>query len=435
MKHIHGHILVVDDDPTNRLTLSIGLKQQGHSVIVAEDGRQALEILRTQPFDLVLLDIIMPEFNGFQVLAEIKSDAILRDIPVIVISAIELMESVIKCIEMGAEDYLPKPCDVVLLEARINASLQKKQFRDQDIEYLRQVARLTEAAVAMENQIFEPASLADISTRSDALGTLARVFQHMAQEVYAREQQLTQDNRVKTAFIDVISHELRSPFASAALSVELLRKYAERRMMDELHEQIEQLNKELMQGRQLIDTILSFARQVGKGAQLILTETDFVELVRETTTPLAVLARKRQVRLVHDLAPSIPPIYMDRERMSETVYHLVHNAIKFTPADGVIEIKCWEEGSNTVFQVTDSGSGIPAERLANVWDAWDQNSDRMRRGVEGLGLGLALVKATVEAHRGKVVAISTPGQGSTFGFSVPVVNTNLNSSKPHFKLG
>jgi signal transduction histidine kinase len=425
MTHIRGHMLVVDDEPTNRLTLSIGLKQQGHTVAVAEDGQRALELLRAQPFDLVLLDIVMPEMNGFQVLAEIKSDAALRDIPVIVISAIELMESVIKCIEMGAEDYLPKPCDRVLLEARINTSLQKKRFRDQEVEYLRQVGRLTEAAVAIENQAFEPTSLADVGTRSDALGTLARVFQHMAQEVYAREQQLAQDNRVKAAFIDVISHELRSPFASAALSVELLRKYAERQMVDELQGQIEQLDKDLVQGRQLIDTILAFARQVGKDAQLSVEETDFAELVRETTAPLAVLAQRRQLQLTHDLAPQMPAVYVDRERMSEAVYHLVHNAIKFTRVGSIIEIKCWAEGSNIIFQVKDSGSGIPAERLATMWDAWEQGSDRVRRGVEGLGLGLALVKSTVEAHRGKVAATSTPGQGSTFGFSIPVANMNF----------
>jgi signal transduction histidine kinase len=419
MTHTGGHILVVDDDPTNRLTLSIGLTRQGHRVTVAEDGRRALELLRAQPVDLVLLDIVMPEMNGFQVLAEIKNDPALRGIPVIVISAIDLMESVITCIEMGAEDYLPKPCDPVLLAARMNASLQKKRFRDQEIEYLRQVAKLTEAAVAIENQSFEPTSLADVSIRSDALGALARVFQHMAQEVYAREQQLARDNRVKAAFIDVISHELRSPFASAALSVELLRKYAERRMVDELQEQIEQVNKELGQGRQLIDTILAFARQVGKGAQLIITQTDFAELVRETIAPLALLARRRQLQLTHDLAPQMPAVFVDRERMSETVYHLLHNAIKFTRPGGMIEIKCWADASQTRFQVKDTGCGIPAERLATMWDAWDQNSDRVRRGVEGLGLGLALVKSTVEAHRGKVSASSTLGQGSTFGFSIP----------------
>jgi signal transduction histidine kinase len=422
MTYTDGHMLVVEDDPTNRLTLSIGLKQQGYRVTAAEDGRQALELLRTQSFDLVLLDIVMPQMDGFQLLAKIKSDAALRDIPVIVISAIELMESVIKCIEMGAEDYLPKPCDPVLLQARISAGLRKKRFRDQEVEYLRQVARLTEAAVALENRTFEPMSLADVSIRSDALGTLARVFQHMAQEVYAREQQLAQDNRVKVAFIDVISHELRSPFASAALSVELLRKYAERRMLDELQAQIEQVNKELVQGRQLIDTILAFARQVGKGAQLIVAQTDFSELVRETIAPLALLARRRQLQLVHDLAPQMP-VCVDRERMSEAIYHLVHNAIKFTRAGGVIEIKCWVEGTATLFQVKDNGCGISAERLATMWDAWDQNSDRVRRGVEGLGLGLALVKSTVEAHRGTVAADSTLGQGSTFRFSIPTQET------------
>jgi two-component system, sensor histidine kinase and response regulator len=417
-------VLVVDDNPTNRLTLSISLKQQGHQVTAAQDGRRALELLRAQSFDLVLLEIVIPEMDGFEVLANIKSDPALRDIPVIVISAVELMESVIRCIEIGAEDYLPKPCDPVLLEARITASLQKKRFRDQEIEYLRQVAKLTEAAVAMENQAFDPASLADVSVRSDALGSLSRVFQHMAQEVYAREQQLAQDNRVKAAFIDVISHELRSPFASAALSVELLRKYAERRMIDELQEQIEQVNKDLVQGRQLIDTILAFARQVGKDPQLVVAQTDLPELVRETIAPLAILARRRQLQLVHQLAPEMPSVYVDRERMSETIYHLVHNAIKFSRAGGVIEVKCWAEGLEVLFQVKDTGSGIPAERLATMWNAWEQNSDRVRRGVEGLGLGLALVKSTVEAHRGKVAAISTPGQGSTFSFSIPLEHTS-----------
>lgn len=424
MTHTEGHMLVVDDNPTNRLTLSIGLKQHGHRVTLAEDGRRALELLREQAFDLVLLDIVMPQMDGFQVLAAIKSDPALRDIPVIVISAVELMESVIKCIEIGAEDYLPKPCDPVLLEARITASLQKKRFRDQEVEYLRQVAKLTEAAAAIENQAFDPASLAQVSVRPDALGTLSRVFQHMAQEVYAREQQLAQDNRVKAAFIDVISHELRSPFASAALSVELLRKYAERRMIDELQEQIEQVNKDLVQGRQLIDTILAFARQVGKDAQLVVAQADLAELVQETIAPLAILARRRQLQLVHDLAPHMPSVYVDRERMSETIYHLVHNAIKFTRAGGVIEIKCWAEGAQALFQVKDTGSGISAERLATMWNAWEQNSDRVRRGVEGLGLGLALVKSNVEAHRGKVAAISTLGQGSTFGFSIPLGQAN-----------
>lgn len=187
-----GHILVVDDHATNRLKLSIGLKKQGHSVDMAENGRQALNRLRAQPFDLVLLDIMMPEMDGYQVIAEMKSDSRLRDIPVIVISALEEMESVVKGIELGAEDYLPKTFDPVLLKARIGACLEKKRFRDQEIKYLRQVERLTEAAAAVEAETFDPGSLAEVAARTDALGQLARVFQRMANEVYAREQRLKQ---------------------------------------------------------------------------------------------------------------------------------------------------------------------------------------------------------------------------------------------------
>jgi adenylate cyclase len=135
----HGHILVVDDNRMNRIKLARGLEQQGHTVALAENGRQALEMIRTQPFDLMLLDIVMPEMDGYQVLEHMKRDSALRDIPVIVISALDEMKSIVKCVEMGAEDYLPKPFDPVLLKARIGAGLEKKWLRDQEQAYLKQL--------------------------------------------------------------------------------------------------------------------------------------------------------------------------------------------------------------------------------------------------------------------------------------------------------
>lgn len=131
-----GHVLVVDDNRLNRLTLARGLEQQGYAVNTAENGREALEMLRSTSFELLLLDIMMPEMDGFQVLEEMKSDPGLRDIPVIVISALEEMDSVVKCIEMGAEDHMPKPFDPTLLNARIGASLEKKRLRDEVVEQL-----------------------------------------------------------------------------------------------------------------------------------------------------------------------------------------------------------------------------------------------------------------------------------------------------------
>jgi len=189
-----GRVLVVDDNKINRMMLARVLDQQGHTVALAEDGRQALDMLQAQPFDLVLLDIVMPEIDGYQVLEQMKGDSQLRDIPVVVISAVEEMKSVVHCIEMGAEDYLPKPFDRVLLRARINASLEKKRFRDQEVEYLRNVALLTDAAATVETEVFDPSDLIldSVAARTDELGQLASVFQRMAREVYAREQSLKQ---------------------------------------------------------------------------------------------------------------------------------------------------------------------------------------------------------------------------------------------------
>jgi adenylate cyclase len=135
-----GRLLVVDDNKVNRLLLGRGLEQQGHTIAFAENGRQALEMLRAQPFDLVVLDVLMPELDGYQVLDQLTSDPNLRNLPVIMISALDEIDSVVKCIEMGAEDYLTKPINPVLLRARIGASLEKKRLRDQQRALIRKFA-------------------------------------------------------------------------------------------------------------------------------------------------------------------------------------------------------------------------------------------------------------------------------------------------------
>ncbi len=135
----HGSILVVDDVEANRDLLFRRLQRQGHTITLAEDGRRAIEQLQTQSFDLILCDIMMPEMNGYQVLEHLKEDPHLRHIPVIMISALDDIESVVRCIELGAEDYLFKPFNPTLLKARINACLEKKRLRDQEQAYLKQL--------------------------------------------------------------------------------------------------------------------------------------------------------------------------------------------------------------------------------------------------------------------------------------------------------
>jgi class 3 adenylate cyclase len=139
-RHGAARLLVVDDNRVNRLLLTRSLELQGHSVASAENGRIALEMLRRDNFDAVLLDMEMPEMDGFQVLEVLVGDLQLRDLPVIVTSSLEGIDNVVRCIELGAEDYLPKPINPVLLKARLGASLEKKRLRDQQKEWMRRFA-------------------------------------------------------------------------------------------------------------------------------------------------------------------------------------------------------------------------------------------------------------------------------------------------------
>jgi class 3 adenylate cyclase len=131
-----GRILIADDNRVNRLLLGRGLEHDGHTIVFAEHGREALDLLRRESFDLMLLDVLMPELDGYGVLEEVRRDPHLRDIPVVVTSSLDELDSVVRCLEMGAEDYLTKPVNPVLLNARINASLERKRLRDQQRELM-----------------------------------------------------------------------------------------------------------------------------------------------------------------------------------------------------------------------------------------------------------------------------------------------------------
>jgi CheY-like chemotaxis protein len=188
-------ILVAEDNEPNRAMLCRRLNKHGYATTEAADGAQALERVRAQRFDLVLCDIMMPGVDGFTVLQEMKADPHLAAIPVIMISALDETASIARCIELGAEDYLHKPYDPVLLRARINACLDKRRLRDQELDYLRAVADLTRAADMVERGGFDPAVLAAVAARPDALGGLARVFDRMARAVQAHMRRLQDDVR------------------------------------------------------------------------------------------------------------------------------------------------------------------------------------------------------------------------------------------------
>jgi two-component system cell cycle response regulator len=191
-----GRVLVVDDGAVNRLLIERLLHAQGHESASVGDGQAALDRLGSSsaaPFDVVLLDLVMPGLDGYATLERMKATPSLAHLPVIVISAVDELDSVVRCIELGALDYLPKPVEPAILGARVNAALAAKRLRDLEREYLEQVALVMGAAAAVEADAFEPASLRAVAAREDALGQLARTFVRMAREVRAREDRLRQE--------------------------------------------------------------------------------------------------------------------------------------------------------------------------------------------------------------------------------------------------
>ena len=185
-----ARVLIVDDSSLGRLKLKKAVTHLGYEVALAEDGASAVSMLQEGDFDAVLLDIVMPEIDGFDVLRLLQADHRLRDIPVIVVSSLDdERDSVVKALELGAQDFLPKDFDPVILRARLDTSVVRKRFRDREREYFGRIEKLTEAAKTLEAGHFSPDELliGDLAMRNDPLGRLAAVFQGMATEIYERE--------------------------------------------------------------------------------------------------------------------------------------------------------------------------------------------------------------------------------------------------------
>ena len=215
-----ANILVVDDIEMNRDMLCSLLQADGHKASVAENGRLALESIKAQPYDLVLLDVMMPEMNGYQVLEQLKADPGLRHIPVIVLSALDEIGSVVRCIELGAEDYLPKPFDPVLLRARIGACLEKRHLRDQEV---RLRSELTKWNKLLEQRVEEQV------TQLDRLGRLKRFFSPQLAELIvsggADDPLKTHRREITVVFLDLRGFTAFAETAEPEEVMGVLREY------------------------------------------------------------------------------------------------------------------------------------------------------------------------------------------------------------------
>ena len=365
-----GLLLVVDDDEANRDVLSRRLKRQGHEVETASSGAEALELMRRTQFDVVLLDIMMPDMDGYEVLGHIKADVRLQHIPVIMISALTELQSVVRCIEAGAEDYLAKPFDPTLLKARIAASLGKKRGRDR------------------ETDLYE-----------------------RLQDNYKRLQEM---EKLRDDMRNMIVHDLRTPLTAVIVGVEMLEKDGELNEM-----QHDMMTIAAGGGRTLlamINDLLDVEKMEAGATALQYQDLSASALVAGALAQVASLAVETRTTLVTDVGDDLPLFRGDQNKLSRTLVNLIANAIKFT-REGTVTVSAGHEGENILFAVRDTGSGLPPEAFERIFEKFGQLDPRNKVGT---GLGLAFCKLAVEAHGGKIEVESTMGEGSTFSFTIPL---------------
>lgn len=372
-------ILVVDDNKENRDLLARRLEHEHYGVVMAENGREAIDRLRAQAFDLLLLDIMMPEIDGYEVLRQIKADESLRHIPVIMVSALDELDSVVRCIEMGADDYLPKPFEPALLKARVGAYLEKKRARDR------------------ETHLFE--QLEQNFKRLQAVEQLRDSLTHM------------------------IIHDLRTPLSSVISGMQTVEG------MGELNaDQREAIGIALVGGSTLLEMVnglLDVDKMESGSMQLDYSLLDAAALVASALDQVAQLATDKGLTLVKKIAADVPAFQGDEDTLRRTLVNLLGNAIKFTPSGGTVTVAVHHSGDRVplVFSVHDTGEGIPAEAFERIFEKFGQVESRQGGRVMSTGLGLTFCKLAVESHGGNIGVESVPGQGSVFSFTIPLAQT------------
>lgn len=454
MAEEHGRILVVDDNRMNRLKLSLALEQQGHKVDLAEDGAQALEMVKNQPFDVVLLDILMPGMDGFQVLEQMKSSPELRDIPVIVISALDDLDSAVRCIENGAEDYLIKPFNPVLLRARLNASLQKKKLRDLEKAFLQQEMMLRQSE--------KLATLGKLSAgMAHELNNPAAAAQRGAAQLLLMFSQL-QENHLRLSQFNLTSNQLDLLLATGTLVQQKAsqpdpispldrsdREYEIESWMqnqgvekawelapiyvslDYPIQELENLKEDfpepifqaVLEWAACLYQIYTLLDEIGMGAGRIaeivkalksytyLDQAPTLEVdIHEGLDNTLVILRsklKQGVTVHREYARDLPKIQAYGSELNQVWTNLIDNAIDAMNGQGEITIRTTFDEQWVTVEIEDQGHGIPERVLPHIFDPF-YTTKPVGQGT-GLGLNISY-NIIVQKHKGQIEAHSQPGK-------------------------
>jgi signal transduction histidine kinase len=370
---VKGEILIVDDQPAN-LDLLIGiLEQHGCEVRVATSGRRALAAIAAQPPDLVLLDISMPEMDGYEVCRRMKSDPTTEQIPVIFLSVHDEVVDKVRAFAVGGVDYISKP------------------FHPEEVR------------VRVETQL--------------SIARLRRELEQRNDELERKAHEVAQASRAKSMFLANMSHELRTPLNGILGFVQLLQR--DRTVTAEQREKISIIMRSGEHLLGLLNDVLSISKIESGQVSLNETTFDLRRMLQGLEEIFRLRAENKELQLLVAVSGPVPGnVRGDEGKLRQVLINLLGNAVKFTERGGVALRVKWEDGA-AEFEVEDTGEGIREEELARLFEPFVQ-TESGRKAREGTGLGLAISRDFVTLMGGDISIRSEQGRGTTLRFELPL---------------
>lgn len=365
-------ILVVDDYEVNRDLLLRRLTIEGYETLGAENGEQALALIAKREFDLILLDVMMPGIDGFDVLATVRQDHTLAELPVILVTARDDSEDVVRGLELGANDYVTKPIDMSVLLARVATQLTLRRLKKERDEL----------------------------------------------------------TKLKDEFLSIATHELKTPLTKVlGFSVLAAKKIPPGTMMDDrTHSMIRRIRDGARQMHKIVEEFLDLQAMEEGQLQLVKKMLDLNELAGQSAQSNEEYAKSRQLELNCEFDPNLPPVLADEDRIAQVVENLLDEAIRFGPPSTAIQLKTCAKGECVVVEISDCGPCLGEEEMMKVFTKFSELHRQAAGGEKGAGWGMAICKELVESHGGEIGVTNNPGQGTTFWFTLPLEGASEGAS-------
>ncbi len=409
----NGTILVVDDLPATISFVRTGLEEVGYTVLVATNGQEALKRAALTRPDLILLDVLMPGMDGYEICKQLKIQETTKDIPIIFMTVVTETVDKVKGFQLGAVDYQTKPIETEELLARVKTHLTIARLQ-QELQAvnagLEQKVETRTAELRAANAQLE----IELTERKRAEDKLRRFNEELEQRVFDRTAQLEAANKELEAFAYSISHDMRAPLRHIDGFVELLKQQMVGALDQRSLHYMDTISNAARRMGQLIDDLLTFSR-MGRN-ELSKTPVDLNALVKET---IQELEPEIHGRSIHWHIADLPTVIGDQAMLRLVLVNILSNAVKFSKGCPLtnIEVGCQAGEKENIIFIRDNGVGFDMAYVDKLFGVFQRlhNADEF----EGTGIGLANVRRIINRHGGRTWAEGKVNQGATFYFSLP----------------